>query len=263
MSDEFDDYAVGRLNAEECEISAANLRRLLKVEPGAALPPIMEVLTLARSAISKAKSMELLPREDEFMGRAQAFAKDGDIVARKSIVEGALTDNPLARSVLVHELVHVVFHPGPRKFRIATGNITPTYISDEISAERQACRIGGALLMPVEMVMAASNSHELASTARVPREDARERFASMRPPKRVSQLINPISDLTTANAAVSELGKKFLLWNKLPLVPNEPPERYRLCGPYQIEYADFGKTTQCGWFIECNEIKSFFATRYN
>lgn len=262
MADEFDDYGVPPLNERDCEVTAATLRKLLGVDAGP-LPHIMEVLERARRTIPEAKDLELLPRPDDAMGRAHAFARsdEREIVARQSIVEGAMDDDPLSRYVLLHELQHVILHPGPRKFRIAAGNQELRFLSKETSAERQADNIARAMFMPPEMVEAAISPAELARRARVPIAEAQARFRQLRG-SHVSVFADekPLSQIKASPLSALDALKERL-WRELPTIPGEHPEKSRRCGIYRILWADYGLTSQCGWSLHRGKIIASFSLR--
>lgn len=259
---EFDDYGVPTRNRHDCERSAATLRQLLDVSPGP-LPNIMEVLDRARSRIPEAKNVEILPRPDEVMGRAYAFANGADIVARQSIVEGAIDDTPLSRYVLCHELVHVIFHPGPKKFRMAGGNEEFRFLAKETSAEWQADYIARAMFMPPEMVGGAANPQRLAALARVPLAEAIARSELFRvnaaAPAVDSDFFTPPTSGRSNKSPLGEL--KARVWAQLPIIPGEDPAENRLSGLYRIKWSEFGLTSQCGWYLERGNIVAFFSKR--
>jgi hypothetical protein len=65
----------------------------------------------------------------------------------------------------------------------------------------------------------------------------------------------------TKKARFNAKDTKTDLWAKLPEIAGEFPAHSRLCNGYRIDWREFGKTTQCGWFIENCTIVSFFASR--
>lgn len=272
MSDEYDDYPVSLRNAEECEQMAAVLRGRFGVG-SERLPPIMEVLELARNRVPEAKGLDVVVLPDEAMGRALAFARSqaAEIFVRQPILEGAIADSDEARFILFHELVHVIAHRGPRRFRIAGGNKSMEYIADHESAEWQANRITRAAFMPPVMVRSTRTAAELARTAGVPLKEAIARIRELNAGK--AAILTPSQSLEVARAqalgATSSNQKaraqfevlKRELWNALPVIEGEPPAQKRLCGIYQIWWSHFGKATECGWYIEECTIVSFFAMR--
>jgi hypothetical protein len=223
----------------------------------------MEVLDRARSSVAEVKSLNLLPRPDESMGRAYAYAKSADqeIVARQSIVEQAIDDEPLARYVLLHELQHIIFHPGPRKFRIATGNEELRFLAKETSAEWQADYITRAMFMPPEMVHASATPRDLAAIARVPLTEALARFRAVRGNHITKfdgdSVANDASPLSKSQSALEALKRR--LWAKLPTIPGEQPAQSRRCGIFRISWSEYGRTTQCGWFLDQGKIVAFFS----
>jgi Zn-dependent peptidase ImmA (M78 family) len=234
----------------------------------------MEVLELARNKIPDAQGLEIVVRPNESMGRASAFAKsrEREIFVRQSILEGALADSDESRFVLLHELVHVIAHSGPRRFRIAGGNKSMAYIGDHESAEWQANRVTRAVFMPPAMVRSARFAGELARNAGVPLKEAVARIQELNVGK--ARPLAPSLSLEIARAkalGAASSGRKsqaqfevlkLELWNALPVIQGEPPQEKRLCGIYQIWWVEYGKATQCGWYIEARTIVSYFAARH-
>jgi len=276
MVDEFDDYEVRFLSADQCEQAAATLRRQMGLGEDDPLPPIMEVFQRARQNIPGMGELEILPRADEFMGRADAFAKHAqcEIVAKQSICEAAIDDEPKARAILVHELAHLIFHPGPRKFRIATGNKSEGYIGPTNSAEWQADRIMRAILMPSGMAATCKSSYHLSRLARVPLDEAATRIRELKegqprvPTPAIElqlaqlRLQSTPRDGGTQRAKLEADALKLALWSKLPTIDGEPPRENRNCGGYRIRWSEFGKTTECGWYVEGDKIASYFALKH-
>jgi hypothetical protein len=273
VSDEYDDYPVPRRNAAQCEQMAAVLRTQFGGGSGR-LPHITEILEITRRKIPEAAGLEIISLPDHAMGRASAFAKsrEREIFARQSIIEGAIEDSDEARFVLVHELVHVILHPGPKQFRIASGNENIQYVRDDESAEWQANRIARALFMPPAMVHSTSSAFELARKAGVPINEAVARIheLSARKAKEVTPSLRLVIARARALGAASPRAKsqaqfeilKLELWNELPVIKGESPLEKRLCGIYQIWWFEYGKPTQCGWLIEGRTIVSYFAAEH-
>jgi hypothetical protein len=233
----------------------------------------MQVFQVAREKLPEARGLEIVVRPDEAMGRALAFARPQgkEIFVRQSVLEGAIADEGEARFILFHELVHVIVHCGPRRFRIAGGNKSMEYIADDESAEWQANRIARAAFMPSEMVLSTRSPRDLAQMAGVPLPEALARFQELTalqarevsPSLRLEiarvRALDASSHRTSRRSEFEVL--KFELWNALPVVEGEPPAETRLCGIYQIWWSHFGKLTQCGWYIEGRTIVSYFAVR--
>jgi len=274
VSFEFDDYEVPWMSEEACEKSAATLRKILGMGKGR-LPPIMNVLESARRNVPEAKDFELIVLADESMGRADAYAKfdDREIFVKQSIVEAALGDNDAARDVLLHELNHLIFHRGPPKFRIANGNQTPAFIDKHNSAEWQADRITRALFMPPEMVDAAASPLDLARTAGVPLKAALSRIADLQAGqskvipldiqrKLADRELGAQSSNCFANRTTQSDAEKLKLWNELLAIEGKDPGESRMCGTYWIDWNEFERTTECGWFINGGQIVSSFKMRH-
>jgi hypothetical protein len=273
VSDEYDDYPVLRRNAAECE----QMGSVLRVQFGGGsgrLPHIMELLEIARRKIPEAADLELIVLPDEAMGRASAFARsrEREIFVRQAVLEGAIADSNEARFVLFHELVHVIAHPGPRRFRIAGGNKSMKYIADDESAEWQSNRVTRSAYMPPEMVQSVRSALELVQKAGMPLKEAVVRMQELNAGK--GKAITPSLSLEIARArapgATSRVERsktqfeilKLALWNELPMIKGKSPLEKRLCGIYQIWWAEYGKPTQCGWYIEGRTIVSYFAANH-
>lgn len=271
---ESEDYDVPWMSEEACEKSAATLRKVLRVGKGR-LPPIMNVLESARRNVPEAKDFELVVLADELMGRVDAYAKfdNREIFVKQSIFEAALDDNDATRDVLLHELIHLIFHRGPRKFRIANGNQTPAFIDKHNSAEWQADRITRALLMPPEMVDGAASPLDLARTAGVPLKNALSRIADLQAGQSKVIPFDLQRELAARNASTLQPTcfenatrraeeQKLKLWNNLPAIDGEDPSETRMCGKYWLTWNEFERTTGCGWFLDGGRIVSSFDMKH-
>lgn len=272
MPNQFDDHFVPRLSDEECEKRGSFLNTSLG-GGGGKLPPLMDALACLRSNVPSLNGLELVTISDEAMGRARAKARPDqlDIVVGVTLLGEIIDDKENARFDLTHELAHILWHKGPEeKFLIEGGNkVFPSQYENE-NAEWQADRIARAALMPPSMVGLSASDHELAIAARVERKQAYLRRDDLS--ARAAKVVTPALALKIAQfkqaAGVPDSAReqrdllKLSLWNKLPTILNEPPEHDRQCGKYRIRWAEFGKTTECGWFIEGGRIRSFFGSRY-
>lgn len=263
MVEEYEDGGMPWLGEQDCEASATTLRRLIGVGTGP-LPHVLEVLERARKNIPEAEDLAVLPRPDELMGRAHAYAKSAEreIVARQSIVEGAIDDEPLSRYVLVHELQHIIFHKGARRFRVAGGNEKIKFIAYQTSAEWQADYLARAMFMPQEMVKEVLSAAALATLARVPLVEALARFRDVR--GHHISVFNPdtLPAISSRHAPTCDFDAlKLRLWNALPTIPGEDPSKSRLSGIFHVRWSEYGRTSQCGWNLEQGKIIAFFSRR--
>lgn len=262
------------MSEEACEKSGATLRIALGVDKGR-LPPIMNVLASARRNLPEATDFELVVRPDELMGEADAYAKfdDREIFVKPSILEAALDDDDVARDILLHELIHLILHRGPKKFRIANGNQTPAFIDKHNSAEWQADRIARALFMPPEMVDEATSPADLARRAGVPLKNALSRIADL---QEGQAKVIPLDlqrkffdrELGSRNSnfftnRTPQANDEILeQWNKLPVLDGEDPREFRRCSKWRVAWNEFERTTECGWFIDDGRIVSYFEMRH-
>lgn len=239
---------------------------------GGKLPPLMDGLACLRSNVPPLNGLELVAVSDEAMGRARAKARPDelDVIIGVTLLGEIIDDKENARFDLMHELAHILWHKGSaEKFLIEGGNkVFPSQYESE-NAEWQADRIARAALMPPSMVVSNASDHELAIAARVERKHAylRRDDLSARDAKVVSTgLALKIAQFKNAVGTQAKLAQRDLLklslWNKLPTISDEPPEHNRQCGMYWIRWAEFGKATECGWFIEDGRIRSFFGARH-
>jgi Zn-dependent peptidase ImmA (M78 family) len=239
------------------------------------MPPILQIFENARRNVPEAEFLEIVVRTDDAMEEDNAFALPDkqEVHVRQSFVSDALQDSPEARFLGVHELMHVVFHRGaPRFFRKNAGNVIYAFLHDkEKTAEWQADRIARAILMPPTMVASCKDALQLSQLAGVPLKEAARRTEELAERNRRStpnDIAVRIATLASdASEGTPQFGRqkaellKLQLWSALPTVDGEDKSTVRKCGAYQIFWNEFGKTTQCGWFIENGRIMSYFAMR--
>lgn len=274
---DFEDFGAKRRNPEDCERIADQIRVALGLGADERLPPVMELFAKVRETLPEAQGLDLHIRNDAGVadGTAIAHPDSCEIHVGMDFVDGALTDRADTRFVAVHELMHILLHRGaPRYFKKAGGNILVPFIRDKHeSAEWQADRVARALLMPRSVVERFPYAHALASATGVPLDEAKNRIAELAPtrkrqtPPDVQSVINSLDRQaakgTAAEARAEANQLKLRLWNALPAVQGEDPTLVRKCGSYQIHWAEFGKTTGRGWFIDRGRIVSFFAIQSN
>jgi hypothetical protein len=268
VATDFEDFGAHFRSLEQCEQIADRLRLLIGCNPGEPIGPIMAALDRL--------GFEIIFSQYAQMGDARAFARPHvrELVFREDLVQELLDDTPAARFDALHEAVHGSIHTGQsRFFRMAEGNELFPFLRKEESVEEQADRIARAALMPREMLDRLRQSRELSDYARAPLREAATRIkevasiSARSAPKDVSRSIHRLAvaarpSAINKNVAEAEK-KKRRLWNGLPIIPQEDPSEYRQCGRYRIAWSEFGKTTECGWFVDQGRIISFFARRYD
>jgi Zn-dependent peptidase ImmA (M78 family) len=209
------------------------------------------------------------------MGDARAFAlpEDQEIHIGLSLHDEIALDTAEARFDGIHELVHVVFHRGaPRFFRKSEGNVVYAFLHDHERAEWQADRIARAIFMPPAMVSKCRDVLKLAELAGVPIRQAIERIRELDVNKerktpvdielKLAVLKREAAQGTTDFHRYAMQEIRLRLWNELPTIEGEDPANSRRCGDWRILWNEFGKTTECGWFIENGRIYSYFASRH-
>jgi Zn-dependent peptidase ImmA (M78 family) len=271
MSNDPDDFGGTSFSFEQCEIAATELRRLLGCHSNDPLPAISSVLAQLR--------IDILVRSFDEMGDSAAWAKpdDSEIHMREDIFLDYIVDGPAGRFCAAHELGHICFHKGHvgpvRFFKKARPIERLAFLSDDTSVEETADRIARALFMPKAMVANAKTARDLAQLARVPIDvavkrikDLAERNAGTVSPEirfSISKLKESVNPRKSLGNAPSMVVLKLELWNALPTIAGEDPNQNRSCGSYWIRWSEFGRTTQCGWFIESGTICSYFAQRHS
>lgn len=270
MSNEFEDYHVKQRSFQQCEQAGQQLRISIGCFNDERVPHILE--TLSRL------NLGLLVRSAEAMNGASALAlpDQGEIHFREDVFHELIDDKPSARFDALHELAHVSFHKGQRGqtrfFKMTSGNVLLPFVVDDHSVEEQADRIARAVLMPEAMVEKHGDVRNLCNVAGAPLNQGGKRIYDLEIRKagtvsadthiNIARLksSNPTSKAQQSKLKAEEL--KHLLWSKLPLVSGEDPAKNRRCGPYRVVWSDFGKITECGWFIEDNQVISYFASKY-
>src|SRR5262245_21087183 len=130
-----EDYPVEARSDAELEHAAETLRHALGFGPR----EVPTALTLI-NRLHVVRGVEFVVQSDAVMGDKEAYATSAPrrIFVRQSTYDGMVRDEPRARMTLAHEAMHLELHPGAAKPRMASGNITPTFIKPHQSAERQA-----------------------------------------------------------------------------------------------------------------------------
>jgi len=269
MTNHFDDYGSRHLSFEACERLAMQIRARIGCSGGEPVPPIAEALN----------RMGIVPevRSANYMGDALASAKlaTKDIEIREDLIDEILKDSPLARFTLLHEVAHLADHGHlklSKLFRKSSGNELFRFYTPDESVEGQADSIADAVAMPIDMVNTCANAKELAQTAGMPLSRAFARFNIVRSRfgRRLSSVERAtVAELRAQTAATpaerrtrEQEAKKLRLWSALPEIDGEDSTVARRCGRYRIFWIEFGRTTDCGWLIEGDEIVSYFALRY-
>lgn len=271
MTKEFDDYHVYLRSEEQLALLSTSVREKLGLSSTGSVLDIVAVLRRAASVIPECKGLTIEGRPKEVMGRATAFAisrppTPPKIYALPSILEAAAMGDPHARFDLSHELFHVLLHPGARKFRIATGNVTPSFIQQGHSAEWQANFAARAFLMPLKDVRLAQSASQLAADFGVPLDHAEARLnevcAVKKVPEEVAKFLSEFRGTKKSPTPYSERVKRLEvergnLWQQLSEIPGENPSEYRCARGWRVKRSEYLKMTECGWKIHNGEIRSY------
>jgi IrrE N-terminal-like domain len=164
-----EDYRVPSKSNDEIEAIADAWRTALC---DGMSPPwdILALLEKAGCEFRQTMGLELIEKSDQEMGDCQAYAISDDksaerkshrIFVKASIVQRAKAREPYAIGTLIHELAHIILHPGiAPKARLAISNRTPSYIAPHESAEHQARLFAAAFQMPRDEVKKLSSPNK-------------------------------------------------------------------------------------------------------
>lgn len=189
---------------------------------------------------------------------ARAESDPPTIFVRKSLEEDAHANKPRIRSTLIHELGHIILHPGVPKFRKQSG--TPALVASR-AWEAEAWTFARAFLMPSWKVVQVDSAVALALRSRVSLDIAKIRYVqSSRASKSRPELPEVRALLDTLKkppahmveeAKNRKLRAALAVWDTLRPAPGEDPAKYRLCsqGAYLVAWDEFDSFSQCGWFI--------------
>jgi hypothetical protein len=215
--------------------------------------------------------VEVIVQPDAQMGNKEAYATSDPprMFLRRSVFEQGERDEPRARMTFLHELVHIVLHPGAPKARMTGGNFTPKHIKPFNSAERQARVTAAAFLMPRPTVFRAKSPEDLQAWCRVSAQAAGIRFAQFKPraePAFVREGLNRLRLATTkaAERRIVEERERTVAWERARPIPGEDPARSRRSDDegygYRIERRQFkNRNSPFGWFLHNGKALAYFA----
>jgi len=149
-------------------------------------PSVVSLLELRLPRI--VKNFALVVRPDTEMGDAEAYTEfdPPHVAVRGSVYAMALRDDGRSRMTFVHELGHLVMHPGAAKFRSEAALKPDHTIKYFESAEWQARKFASLFLVPDHIAIQFNSAHELAECCKVSAQAAEIRFketASLRKSK--------------------------------------------------------------------------------
>jgi Zn-dependent peptidase ImmA (M78 family) len=272
-----EDYRVPSKSDEEIERIADAWRSALCDGMNA---PLDALALLAKAGLEFRQTMglELIEKPDQEMGQRQAYAISEDksakdkshrIFVRSSIVQRAKNCDPYAIGTLIHELGHIILHPGAApKARLAISNRTPSYIAAYESAEHQARVFAAAFQMPRDEVLKLSSPQQIKEKFGVSLEAAKIRYNEViersqsrkltdrirsylgeRPPKLQEE--NKVSSY----APTRSKSKEDLVWNAATIAANHDPSKYRYSHRGTlVRRLEYLKQSHFGWFIVGDQI---------
>ena len=267
-----EDYRVPSKSNEDIERIASAWRNAL-YESEIAFFDIFALLEKAGRRFQQTFGLEVIERPDHEMGKRQAYAiSEGGshrIFVRSSIVQGAKDHEPYAVGTLVHELAHIILHPGAApKARLAISNKTPPYIAPHESAEHQARVFTAAFQMPREEVKKLSSPQQIKtkfgvsleaakfryeevvqkSQSRDLPESARSYLAERKPAARKENKVTPF-------IPARRKSREDLIWEAGTIAVNHDPSQYRISRRgYLVRRAEYLKQSHFGWFIVGDKI---------
>jgi|GEM_PF-2161112 len=273
-----EDYRVPSLSNDDLEGIAQVWREAL-VGPSPRFD-VFHVLDKASREFRQTQGLELIPKPDDEMGGKQAYAisvgGSPRIFAAQSVIDQAKEANARAVTTLIHELFHIILHPGAApKARMATTNKTPEYIAPHESSEHQARVATAQFQMPRKEVLKLSSAMQIQRRFGVSWEAALYRYrevleksapreipdlpraylAERTLPKPV-RLIAP----TTFTPARSKT-REQIIWEAAPTAPDHDPSEYRLSRRgFLVHRCEYLKMTSLGWFIVGEQICAFLET---
>ncbi|MFM9850972.1 MAG: ImmA/IrrE family metallo-endopeptidase [Hyphomicrobiaceae bacterium] len=272
MDDNFeDDYPVDPLTDEEIEVRAEGWRKALGLSDDESVADVLALLSRAsEGAFKLTHGLEIIPKSDGEMGDKEAFAISGPprIFTRQAVVDAASRHEHRSRMTLVHELAHLVLHPGSMpKARLATRKAAPSFqIKPFRSAERQARRFAAAFLMPRAMVCVCANAVALAARANVSLQAAEIRLQELGLNRTRRQTPSFVADFLATDPDIRPAHKKTwrgygaaeiqALWNQLEVIPGDDPRSFRRCGRWRIAREQYQMRSECGWHIRDGRIRA-------
>jgi hypothetical protein len=171
------DYPVKRMSQDEIENAARSIRAACGIAD-VLVPDVLDLIRSKARRIKRARDLTLVIRPDGFMGDREAYAVSSPnrIFARADLIDAAARSNSRARVILIHEFSHIYLHPGAEKAWMTSGNVTPSFIPEEESAEWQATALCLAILVDARLAANTQSPVELAETFNIDLEHAELRY---------------------------------------------------------------------------------------
>jgi hypothetical protein len=241
---------------------------------------VFQLLDKASREFRQTQGLELIPKPDAEMGGRLAYAiSTGDLLrifAAQSVIDQAGAGIPRAITTLIHELFHIILHPGAApKARMATTNKTPEYIAPYESAEHQARVATAEFQMPRKEVLKLSSAWQIQEQFGVSSEAALYRY------REVLEKVTPreIPNLPRLYLAERKIPKPVrfsapstfvpvrsktrerTIWDAAPVAADHDPSEYRLSRRgFLVRQCEYLKMTPLGWSIVGEQICAFLET---
>jgi IrrE N-terminal-like domain len=174
-----DDYRVSPRSAKDIAATTLAWRDALGISHDWA----PDVVRLLESEVPKlVREFALVVRPDEEMADIEAYTEFNPphIAVRDSVYYLARKRDGRCRMTFVHELGHLVMHPGIAKLRTEGAAKTIKEIRPYESAEWQAKKFASLFLMPEHIVVQFENAHQIAECCQVSAQAAQIRFDEIR-----------------------------------------------------------------------------------
>lgn len=171
------DYPVKRMSQDDIESAARSIRAACGIS-NVLVPDVLDLIRNKAPHIKKTRDLTLVIRPDGFMGDREAYAVSfpNRIFARADLIDAASRSDAKARVILFHEFSHIYLHPGAEKAWMTSGNVTPSFISNEESAEWQATALSLATLVDARLAANVQSPAELAEVFNIDLKHAELRY---------------------------------------------------------------------------------------
>jgi Zn-dependent peptidase ImmA (M78 family) len=273
-----EDYRVPSKSDEEIE-RIADAWRCALCDEGRNPPwDVLALLAKAGLDFKHTMGLQLIEKPDQEMGQRQAYAISEDksakdkshrIFVRSSIVRRAKNRDPYAIGTLIHELGHIILHPGAApKARLAISNKTPPYIAPHESAEHQARVFTAAFQMPRDEVLKLSSRQQIKDRFGVSLEAATIRYQEVVEKSKSRNLPNWIGRYlgerrqksredtrVTSYTPARRKSNEELIWDAGTIAANHDPTQYRYSRRGTlVQRSEYLKQSYFGWFIVGDQI---------
>jgi hypothetical protein len=150
------DYRVTPLTLEQIESRAVFFRKKWGISDHIKVD-VYRLLFTNMPQDLKDSGLKLIGRAPGYMGLKEAYArsKPRRIFYRDRLFARLRLGDPRASVTFLHELAHILLHPGAPKAWMTNGNASYAYIEEERSAEWQATMFALCIKAPTHYLMTA------------------------------------------------------------------------------------------------------------